>query len=65
MTNREKENYKKYYEITNVLGNGGFGIVCEGKDKENNEFRAIKTIDLKEIVKRLMDEYVGEDLKKT
>ena len=64
MTNREKENYKKYYEITNVLGNGGFGIVCEGKDKENNEFRAIKTIDLKEIVKRLMDEYVGEDLKK-
>ena len=63
MANREKENYKKYYEITNNLGNGAFGIVCEGKDRENNEFRAIKTIDLKEIAKKIMDEYDGEELK--
>ena len=60
MTNRQKENYKNYYDILNTLGKGAFRIVYEGKDKENNKLRAIKTIDLKQIKQNLINEYEGE-----
>ena len=59
MTNREKENYEKYYKISKVLGKGAFGIIYKGRDKKNKEFRAIKAIDLKEIKQNLINEYDG------
>ena len=64
MVDRAKENYEKYYELSNGIGNGEFGIVYKGKDKSKEESREIKVIDLQKIAGNLINEYDGEDLKK-
>ena len=54
------EDYKKYYEIDRILGQGSFGTVYKAKKKNTDEFFAIKII--------YMDNYINiideEDLKK-
>jgi len=33
MDEREKEDYRKYYDIVDLIGNGAFGNVYKGKEK--------------------------------
>ena len=40
-----KEDYKKYYEKGEHLGDGGFGSIYAGKDKKSKEEKAIKIMD--------------------
>ena len=42
--NERYEEYTKYYELGELIDNGAFGYVYKGKDKRNNEPRAIKII---------------------
>ena len=64
MTERLKDSYENFYDISNVIGNGAFGIVYKGKEKKNNKLRAIKIIDLQKIKEHLINEYDGEYIKK-
>ena len=46
-SSRIKEDYKKYYEIQGKrIGKGSFGEVFKVKDKEHNEIKALKIIEL-------------------
>ena len=51
MSERIKEDYKKYYDLIKVIGNGGFGLVWKGMERKTKELRAIKVIDLDKIEK--------------
>ena len=64
MAERLKDSYENFYDISNIIGNGAFGIVYTGKEKKNNKLRAIKIIDLQKIKEHLINEYDGEYIKK-
>ena len=57
MNLRANQNYKDYYEILERIGKGAFGEVYKGKEKETNELRAIKFIDLDQIKNNLFNKY--------
>ena len=54
------EDYKKYYEIIELIGEGGFGKVFKAIDKKTHEERAIKIIDKDKIRNNYMKEYCRE-----
>ena len=62
MSERIKDDYKKYYNIDKVIGKGAYGNVYLGKDKETNEIRAIKVMDLNEIKNGLKSEYMTDEI---
>lgn len=41
-----KEDYKKKYDILNEIGKGTYEKVFKARDKETNEIKALKIIDL-------------------
>ena len=47
--NRSNKDYKDYYEIGEEIGRGGFGTIYKGREKNKDELRAIKVIDLNRI----------------
>ena len=55
-----KKNYKEYYEDLDLIGSGGFGVVFKGKEKgkekNKDELRAIKVINLQKIKENLINE---------
>ena len=55
---RHKEDYNKYYEKIEKIGEGGFGTVYSAKLKNTGELRAIKIIDINKII----DEFLNENL---
>ena len=58
MVEREKEDFRKYYEIIgDKIGRGGLTIVYKARNKEKNEYRAIKVID-KDLIR---DQYESEN----
>ena len=61
MIERSNKNYKDYYETINVIGSGGFGIIYEGKEKNKDELRAIKVMNLNKIKENLMYEIDESD----
>ena len=60
MTERIEEDFSKYYDIINVIGNGAYGFVYKGKEKNKNKLRAIKVMDLDKIRTNFMYEYEEE-----
>ena len=50
----KKEDYKSYYEQGKFLGEGGFGLIYEGKDKNSNKEKAIKIIEKINVKNHLM-----------
>ena len=59
--NSSSKNYKDYYEIIEVIGSGGYGTVCKGREKKTNELRAIKIINLNTIRENLIDQIDEKD----
>ena len=64
MCERVKEDYKKFYEIIKVIGQGGYGIVYKGREKVTKELRAIKVISIEKIKENLSFQYEEEELQK-
>ena len=54
-----KKDFRDYYEIENQIGNTEFVVVYRGKNKRNNELRAIKVLDYK----RIKDDFRRKNLK--
>ena len=52
----EDEEFTKYYEQGELIDNGTFGNVYKGKDKSNNESRAIKIIKYEKIKSYILKE---------
>ena len=59
---RRKQDYKNYYDVLEVIGNGAFGCVYKGKEKNTNEYRALKVMSLKKIKENLLNQYEVEDI---
>ena len=57
------EDYKKYYEIDKILGQGSFGTVYKAKKKNTDEFFAIKVINMDKDT--YFDNIDEEDLKQS
>ena len=57
MNDRIKRDYKEFYDIIQIKGNGAYGSVYEGKEKITNKLRAIKVIDLSKIEENLINSY--------
>ena len=58
--------FKKYYNIIDIIGNGAYGTVFNGREIKTNELRAIKVIqldDLKGSILAYGDEYEDPDKK--
>ena len=49
MDKRAIKDYREYYKILEVKGNGVFGIVYKGREIKTNELRALKVIELDKI----------------
>ena len=62
MDERSKQDYKIYYEILEIIGRRGYATVFKGKEKETNELRAIKVIDLKPLREKLLFNYKPEEI---
>ena len=56
MEERIKENYQKFYDILELIGNGAIAYVYKGKDKKTQELRAIKVMRLDKIREKLINE---------
>ena len=54
MDERTSHDYRKYYNILEIIDNGAFGIVYKGKEIKTNEERAIKVIQLDKIKKNML-----------
>ena len=54
---RINEDYNKYYEILTTIGQGAYGNVYKGKEKETNELRAIKVMDLNRMRENLLNSF--------
>ena len=54
---RINEDYNKYYEILTTIGQGAYGNVYKGKEKETNELRAIKMMDLNRMRENLLNSF--------
>ena len=64
MAERNKSNFEEYYDIIGIpIGNGSYGTVHKGKEKETNEFRVIKIIEIKQLITELSYLYNGKELK--
>ena len=63
MEERAKKNHEENYEMIKVIDYGAFGIVYKGKEREKDELRAIKVIDLQKITDNLINQYGDENLK--
>ena len=62
MDERIKQNYKNYYDIIDVIGNGGFGIIYKGKIKNTNDLRAIKVMNFDKIKECLLIKYNANEI---
>jgi len=63
MTERSKQNYKEYYETKDIIGVGAYGCVYKGREKETNELRAIKVMEIRKIRENLSSQYEIEEIK--
>ena len=57
---RENKDFRNFYEIGKSIVNEGYGVIYEGKDKENGELRAIKVFDKKKIRADFMNDNLKE-----
>ena len=64
MEKRSKQDYKKYYNIIDVIGTGAFAVVYKAKSKETGEDRAIKVMNLNKIREEFMNKYNREEIEK-
>ena len=63
MDERTSHDYRKYYNILEIIDNGASGIVFKGKEIKTNEERAIKVIQLDKIKKNMLI-FGNEDIEK-
>ena len=64
MDEKKKEDYKEYYDILKVIGNGAYGVIYKGKEKGTQKEIAIKEINYEKIEENLLLEYGAENLEK-
>ena len=57
MSLRKKEDYRKYYNILESIGNGAYGNVYKGQKKGTNDIVAIKVIDINKLKENLLYQY--------
>jgi len=62
MEERINKEYTDYYDIIGAIGKGRYSIIYKGKEKRNNEFRAIKVVDLDNIKLELRYQLLNNDL---
>ena len=62
MIERAKQDYKIYYDILDTIGIGHYGTVFKGKEKETNELRAIKVMELNKIRESLSFKYKQSEI---
>ena len=63
MEERIKQDYRKYYDILEILGYGAYGVVYKGKEKKTYKYRAIKVIEYEKIIENLLYEYDSKQVK--
>ena len=63
MDERINNNYKKYYDIIDLIETGGYGCVYKGREKETKELRAIKVMSIEKIEQSLLCQYEREEIK--
>ena len=61
MDESSNKNYNDYYEIIGGIDSGGYGTVYKGKEKEKNELRAIKVMNLNKIREDIINEIDEND----
>ena len=59
--NSSNKDYKDYYEIIKGIDSGGYGAVYKGREKEKNELRAIKLINLNKIREDIIINEIDEN----
>ena len=64
MNERQTDDYKKYYDILEIIGNGAYGVICKGKEKRTQKEVAIKIINFEKIEEYLLFEQGIENLEK-
>jgi len=57
----KNKNYKDYYELIEGIDSGGYGTVYKGREKEKNEIRAIKVMNLNKIREDIINEIDEND----
>ena len=63
MNKRINEDFRKYYDIIEEIGNGAYGNVYKGKEKKTNEYRAIKIMKYDKIRENLLYIYSPDEIK--
>jgi serine/threonine protein kinase len=63
MNERTKEDFRKFYDILDIIGGGGYGYIYKGIEKKTKEKRAIKVIDLSKIKDDLLSQFETEEVK--
>ena len=62
MDERSKQDYRKYYDILNVIGKGAHGCVYKGKEKTTGQIRALKVMEYDDIKQNLLMQYEVTEL---
>ena len=65
MKDRSKEDYNKYYKKLEKIGKGAFGDVYKAKLIKDNELRAMKFIDLKDMKQKINENLSIDDPEKS
>ena len=65
MKDRTKEDYNKYYKKLEKIGKGAFGDVYKAKLIKDNELRAMKFIDLKDMKQKINENLSIDDPEKS
>ena len=59
-----KNDFRNYYDIITIIGEGSFEKVYKVKMKEKNEYRALKLIDKNIIKLGIKNEYCKQNVEK-
>ena len=56
------EDYKKYYNLKELIGEGSFGKVFKIENKNNKELKAIKIFNLNDIKEKIKEKYFTNEI---
>ena len=61
---RHKEDYNKYYKIEEELGRGGFGVIYNALNRQNNQEKALKIMEKNSVIEYLKSQGIIKPTKK-
>ena len=62
MEDKIKQDYRNYYDIIDVIGFGGFGLIYKARAKNTNDLRAIKIMNFDKIKECLLIKYKANEI---